>query len=345
MKWVLPLALVPAGLAAQTPPKPVPLPDFYDPPAYIVSGVTDYTNRGGHGSDAVQRSAESLTKATAAMSSTKPGFATESELRRALLQAPNDAMLHRSLGDLEEQAGRAVEALHEYQRAVELEPNEPNLFALASELLKHHAPAQAADTFERGVRLFPKSSRMLLGRATATYAKGTYDQAREHFFAAVDLNPSDPEPYGFLGEVQAPEITEADGFAVRMERFAQLHPDNAKANYYYACILMKRDDPAARTQAQTLLERAVRLSPSFSPPWFQLGVLFNDVHEQGKAIQAWERAGREEAHYRLSQIYRRQGDSARARQELEIYERLSKQSAEQLERERGESKRFVFENK
>jgi len=51
----------------------------------------------------------------------------------------------------------------------------------------------------------------------------------------------------------------------------------------------------------------------------------------------------EEAHYRLAQLFRRTGESAQARKEIEIYQQLSKHSAEELERERSEIQQFVFE--
>ena len=41
---------------------------FFDEPKFTVAGVTDHTYAGGHGSEATVRSAESLTKATAALS-------------------------------------------------------------------------------------------------------------------------------------------------------------------------------------------------------------------------------------------------------------------------------------
>jgi hypothetical protein len=54
------------------------------------------------------------------------------------------------------------------------------------------------------------------------------------------MNPSDPKPYMFHGKVQSVEITQSEGFADRLRRFARLQPDNAWANYYYAVSLWKR---------------------------------------------------------------------------------------------------------
>ncbi len=348
MKFVakfLALVLAAGVVVAQKPDDLKQEPQYYDKPAFIVAGVTDYTSHGSHGSDAIQRSAEALAKATAALSASSGSSAANGEAER-----------RHSLGDREEKAGHAVEALREYQRAVELDASEPNVFDFGEDLLKHHAGEQAAEVFNRGVKLYPRSLRMLLGYAAALYSRGLYDQARERFFEAADLNPNDPTPYLLLGQAQSKEIAESAGFSQRMERFAKLNPENAWANYYYAASIYRRSgdgvDKGTRAKARDLLEKAVRLDPQLGAAWLELGILFADADDYGKAVSAWQEAiaadsqmtdsQMEEAHYRLAQAYQRMGEPAKAKTELEIYQRLSKQSAEALERERAENKQFVF---
>src|SRR5579863_6700901 len=73
-------------------------PPYFDEPKFIVSGVADPSERGGHGSDPVLRSAESLAKATAA------------------------------LGTASTRDTSPLEVVRQYQRAAELDPSETNLF-------------------------------------------------------------------------------------------------------------------------------------------------------------------------------------------------------------------------
>ena len=193
-------------------------PDFFDEPAFIATGVSDPGQAGGHGSDAISRSTEKLAKSTAELGARE-----------------------RDRGGMEENAGHPLEAIHAFQRAAELAPTEPNLFAWAADLLKHRAPEQASEVFTKGNRLFPKSTRMLLGLGAAYYALGSFDQAARRFFQAADLNPVDPNPYLFLGRVEDMNSTEQQGIADRLGRFAHLEPQNALANYcYYAECLWKR---------------------------------------------------------------------------------------------------------
>ena len=50
----------------------------------------------------------------------------------------------------------------------------------------------------------------------------------------------------------------------------------------------------------------------------------------------------EEAHYRLAQAYKRTGEKAKAEQELQLYNQISKKKDEAVERERRESRQFVY---
>ncbi len=309
-------------LALESPAKA----QFFDEPTFIVAGVTDPSQRGGHGSDPVLRSAESLSKSTAA------------------LRTGN------SVADAAEKNGDALKAAREYQRAAELEPTEAHLFDWGTELLTHRAPDQAVEVFAKGKRLFPRSTRMLLGLAVAYYSRGSYAQAAKGFFEAADLNPNDPKPYLFLGKISTGAITEAAGFSERLERFVRLQPENAWANYYYAASLWKSrspDDTATRGRVRALLEKAVRLDPHLSEAFLQLGIMLAEQNSLHPAIAAFESAiaanpSIEEAHYRLALLYRRAGEASKAQREIELYQQLSEQSTQKQERERAEIQQFVF---
>lgn len=291
-------------------------PEFYDQPTFIVAGVTDSTSRGGHGSDAILRSSEALTKATA------------------------------SLGDVKEPPGDPLAAARQYQHAAEQDPSERNLFDWGAELLAHRATGPAIEVFTRGNRLFPRSTRMLLGLAVAYYANGSYDQAAQRFFEASDLNPTDPGPYLFLAKVQSSAITESDGYLERMARFAKLEPGNAWANFYYAASLWKNKGDAQ--QAEALLEKALQLDPTMADAHLELGIIYSARKHFPHAIAAFEKAiaidtRMEEAHYRLAQAYARTGENLKAQKEFEIHHQLVQQSSEQTERQRREIQQFVIQ--
>ncbi len=342
------------------------MPGFYDEPQFTVAGVTQTGNAGGHGSDTVQRNSEALAKATASL--TKPMHAQSSESMtgadlerrrseiRARLVREDMAELHHSLADVEEGLSNPLEAVREYQRAAEMEPSEPYLFDWGAELLAHRAPGPAVEVFAKGHRLFPRSARMLLGLGVAQYARGAYDAALQALFQASDLEPSDSTPYLFLGKMQGVETAELHGFVDKFARFAALQPDNALANYYYA-VSLRRESKTTQAEGETrrataakvheLLAKSIRLDPTLSLAYLELGAIDAEAGNLAQAINDYEKARdidttSVEAHYRLALAYRRTGRKKEAEQEAQIYQKLSKQSDAQAERERREVQQFVF---
>jgi len=267
------------------------------------------------------------------------------------LTRQHQAELHHLLGDVEEKLGNPLEAVREYQRAAELDPSEPNLFDWGAELLMHRAAEPAIEVFAKGSRLFPRSVRMLVGLGVSAYARGSYEQAAQRLCEASDLNPGDPNPYLFLGKMQSVESTQSECVVERLERFAKLQPENALANYYYARSLWQRrtgaEDTENSAQVESLLEKAVQLDPKLGAGYLQLGILYSDRGDFPKTISAYQKAidvspRLEEAHYRLSQVYRRTGEGLKAQQELQLYEQIKKEIADEVELQRREIQQFVY---
>ncbi|MGC2474124.1 MAG: tetratricopeptide repeat protein [Candidatus Sulfotelmatobacter sp.] len=341
-------------------------PQFFDQPQFTVSGVTDTTSLGGHGSDTVVRTRDSIAKDTARLNKSEiNSSAVSPEIERSLqagnyVQARDDLRnllahqdkpeVHHLLADVDEKLGNSLEAVHEYQRAAEIDPREPYIFDWGSELLLHHAPEPAEAVFTRGAKLYPQSVRMLIGLGASSFARGANDQAVQQICAASDLNPNDPAPYLFLGKMLHAEKISSDEVVHRLQRFAKLQPQNAEAHYSYAVALWKHRDPqdhARVSQVESELADAIRLDPDFAAAELQLGIVHADQTNYAGAIPHYERAIQiapqtEEAHFRLAQAYRQTAQPEKAKTELRAYEQLSKESAQELEQERHEIRQFVY---
>jgi tetratricopeptide (TPR) repeat protein len=275
---------------------------------------------------------------------------------RTLLTVPNNvgpkkAELHHLLGDLEEKLGNSLDAVREYQRAADLSPSETNLFDWGSELLLHRAPEPAIEVFTKGNRLYPHSVRMLIGLGVSWYARGSYEQAVQRLSEASDLNPDDPSPYLFLGKIQSVERAQVPAALAKLRRFVTLQPGSAMANYYYAVSLWKcrkgLEDGETLAQVESLLEKAVHLDPTLTAGYLQMGILFSERKDVSKAIAAYQKAievspQMEEAHYRLAQAYRQSGERLKAQEQLRLYKQITKNKAEDVERERHEIQQFVY---
>jgi tetratricopeptide (TPR) repeat protein len=265
---------------------------------------------------------------------------------------PEKAEPHHLLGEADEKLGNPVEAVQEYQRAAELNPSESNLFDWGAELLLHRAVEPALEVFTKGNRLYPHSVRILSALGASWYARGSYDEAAQRLCEASDLDPNDPNPYLLLGRMQAAETSSSQAIIERFQRFVTLQPENALANFYYAVSLWKRrkspEDVADLAQVKFLLEKAIHLDPQLGPGYLQLGILYAEQNDFSNAIAAYQRAIEatprlEEAHFRLAQAYRQAGETAKAQAELQTYAQISKEKAEETERQRHELQQFVYQ--
>jgi tetratricopeptide (TPR) repeat protein len=350
--------------------------ELNDEPNFTVAGLTDWSNAGLHGSDARAKTTDALAKETIALGggrdktnsrSSNPAYNRAFEYRetgdferarveaRKSLAASDTADGHRLLGDLDERLGDSLEAVREFERAARMDPSEQNFFAWGAELLLHKAAQPAEEVFAKGSSSHPNSARLLAGLGVALYAAGSYDEAARRLCAASDLQPFDPAPYIFLGEIERASAAPLTCSRERFARFAQERPDNAQANYYYAMSLWKGERGSrSHTEAaeiERLLEKAIRIEPKLTDAYVQLGIVRAARGDFAAAIEAYNGAlsvdpNSSDAHYHLGLAYKRTGEDAKARQEFEAYQQAQKSESATTERQRQEMKQFsiIFKN-
>jgi tetratricopeptide (TPR) repeat protein len=261
------------------------------------------------------------------------------KLLREMLSRQDRSELHNLLGEAEEAAGNVAEAEKQYETAARQDPSEKNLFDLGTDLLHHRAYAPALTVFQYAAGKYPRAARLQVGLGVALYSSGQYPEAVETLCKAVDLDPGDTKALDFLGGMYdvSPELARA--VTKRLAHFAELYPNNASANYYYALSLRKRNlTPGIDNsdgKVETLLKKAVALRPGFADAHFQLGLLYSDKKQTGNAVREFEEAIRlrpdlKAAHYRLAQLYAEQGKAELSRREFQAVRSL---------REDGDSKK------
>jgi tetratricopeptide (TPR) repeat protein len=275
--------------------------------------------------------------------------------REAAIQPNNNsnpaeelANTHARLAEVAESEGRPLDAVHEYQQAAELQPNEAHLFAWGADLLLHRAFEPAIEVFTNGHRLYPSSVRMLLGLSVATYDQGAMEQGKKLLLDASDLNPSDSAPYLFLGKLQEAEKIEPPGWVERFARFVRLHPENPLAHYYYA-VALDRQGPISENLGimESELKTAIKLDPHLGGAYLELGILYSQRKDYLAAISAFQKTIEvtplpAEAHYRLGQVYGHMGEAEKAGKEIELFKQISEQKKSEAERERHKIQQFVY---
>ncbi len=275
------------------------------------------------------------------------------ELCEATLRKKPTAELYNLLGSLDEDTGRYLEAVGNYQKAVELEPtSERYYFDLGMEYLRHFTFGPALDVFRLGTGRFPGALRQQVGMGFAYYAQRRYSEAAQAFLAALEIDPSSPT--AFKAWVSLPDFlapAEWKSILPRLERLAGRHPGSAEALYYYGASLFRLQlasgDRTSLDLAQSLLERSLSLKPDFPEASLELGSSYAAQGKAEKAVPQFLEAIRlspnsEMAHYRLGQTYRDLNKLDLAQAELARYQDLVRRRHEERARSRSAIKQFIL---
>jgi tetratricopeptide (TPR) repeat protein len=224
-------------------------PEFFDEPTFTVAGVTDTTNLGGHGSNTIVRSKESLAREAAALSkestpSASSGAETEKSLRDASKRQRENFEANHRLGKLLVNEGNSSEAIPYLERASRLR----------------------AGDYE---------NTYLLARAYADAAK--YDDARtaaQTLLSAPGKSvQQEAEVYHLLGDVAEKRGNPLE--AVRdYQRAAELNPSESNLFDWGAELLLHHAaEPSIEvfTKGSRLHPRSVRMLVGLGVAWYARG--------------------------------------------------------------------------
>jgi len=150
--------------------------------------------------------------------------------------------------------------------------------------------------------------------------RGAWRQGAQEFELAASFDPDFSEAFGNLGVSDA-AMALYEQAAGALRRAIELDPGTGAhhLNYAYVLIQLNRDrqaEPEART--------AVALEPANACAHYLLGFLLAQKTEtRAQAIPHLQYALRKlpEAHFVLAEVYRIQGDSSSARDEMVLYQK------------------------
>ena len=279
------------------------------------------------------------------------GKLKEARQRLDTLLAQRDAgELHSLLGRVDEAESKFLEAANQFSLAAHLDPSEDNLFIWASDLLLHRTYEPAIEVFKEAAKRYPNSQRLWIGLGMSLYSRGEYDDAIHALITAADLSPKDSRCYLFLSKAYLSSPGQAENVIERFRRYAQLEPENAMAQYYYAVSLWKGrrvDQPDTDYKAvEARLRKSIALDDKRAEVHLQLGILYNDQHAYEKAFPEYERALQldptlADAHFRLGRYYLHAGEKVKAQSEFDTFKSLQAQHQAAIDKERAEVQQFV----
>jgi Flp pilus assembly protein TadD len=120
-----------------------------------------------------------------------------------IASAPSDWRLYFSRGAARERLGRWPEAEADFQRALEISPEQPDVLNYLgySWIERGERLQEALAMIERAVELRPSSGAIIDSLGWAHYRLGDYARAVDYLEHAVQLEPADPTLNDHLGDV------------------------------------------------------------------------------------------------------------------------------------------------
>ncbi len=188
-------------------------------------------------------------------------------------------------------------------RALQLNPEDPNAYFLAIKANQDAGDMETgADIAARAAAKFPGSARAAMEHGYYLQLRGNLDQAMVYFKKAIELDPKYEEPPFFLADL-----------LVKQEDYAAAIP------YLDAAIACRTDYVPARVLRARALMNLERWQDAIKE--LEATVAMDPRHPQ--------------PHLMLSQIYFRQGDEARAKQERDLSLKLRRENPTVLEAAQG----------
>lgn len=227
-----------------------------------------------------------------------------------------------TLGIAQIQIGQLAEAVANLQKSLAEHPNNPDILyylGRASGLLAK----QSIDTL---LAAYPDSARAHQAMAENYFVLRRMEDAEKEYKEALRLRPGLPEAHLALGQVYAgafqwPKAEEQ--FRIQ----AKLQPGNAEAAYRLGQALLEQ---GKANEARAELIRANKLMPDMPETLYALGKAAFLEGDNAAAEKSWTKLLSIEkqsplaaqAHFGLAGIYRKEGKTAEAKQEMEAFESL-----------------------
>lgn len=256
-------------------------------------------------------------------------FKSAIALVTSLLQQQDSADLHRILGKAADTQKNYKAAALEYQKAAEMDPSETNVFNFGTALfrLNHNA---AIKILRFGVEKYPDSVRLRVALGTVLYGDGKSLEGAQLLCEAQELNPADPHPMELLAETEIipPEL--APRITTLLANLHKRYKQDGLILYDYTMVQSGRwsnspDSPPPDFAAS--LEAALKLNPKLPQPYFQLSLIADQQKNYAEEIRLLKKAveldpDKQEYRYRLAFAYRKSGDKAKFREELNQFQKL-----------------------
>ncbi len=241
-------------------------------------------------------------------------------LQRAVILSPADYRIHHELGTIEHNRHRMDEALTHYMTALRCNHNYiPSIVGHGAVLCEFGRFQEGLALFQRAVDLSPNDPELWLRRASALFARGLIPEAIRYAQKALQIKPGLVDAHVLLGKLFASQ-GKTDLARKCFDNALRMDPGNAYTMVSQAVMLERSGETGA---AKDVVDAALRKIPSHPQLLMLLGRIARTNDERNDAIRRIQerlrsnetytpQEGRSQLHYALGNLYDRLNEPANA---------------------------------
>jgi tetratricopeptide (TPR) repeat protein len=195
--------------------------------------------------------------------------------------------VHLQLATLLFQIGEYDEAVSEYKKVLDLQPdNRKALYGLGQSYEANNDLQEAIDAYKRFLELEPTNEQVRNRIIVLYYQTGEKDEAIKEAETYAILSPDDPDAWKRLGALYLSQgdYQKAESLFVL---YIQSKPDDAQIHFYLGRIALEKEN---LEKAKKEFETAVALEDSVPDGWINLALVYLKQDSTQKAIQVYDRA-------------------------------------------------------
>jgi tetratricopeptide (TPR) repeat protein len=246
------------------------------------------------------------------------------EARDLILHGHETSELNNLLAEAYEGNNEIQHAVDALRRAIALDPaDEENYLDFASLCMNQRSLQAGMQVIQVGLESHPKSDRLIFMRGVLYAMQDEFEKAESDFKRSAELAPQTNLGYVGLGVSYLETGHDAQAIEILHRRLRE-NPNDASLLYLLGEALLRTGaapGTPAYVEAQTSLEKSVRLNPNLCLPHVSLGTIYLDEDRPKDAVEQFEKARaidpkERSAYSHLAVAYRRLGQADKSKEVL-----------------------------
>lgn len=195
-------------------------------------------------------------------------------------------MAHNNLGNILMENGKLEQALHHFQKAIQIKPSYLEAQMNLANTLTHQGKHQEAiEQYKKLSGRYPGNAMILNNLGAAIFKTGRVNEAIPYYINAIQLKPKYAEAYNNLG-VALRQNNRKSKALVMFQKALAINPDYRQA--YDNMIRLISDQKKTNRKLSQLLDKSL-LSPDDPLLLFQLGDFFQKEEKMHQAIACFQK--------------------------------------------------------